>query len=327
MTAPIYADLAPMAGYSDTTFRAICSSLGASCATSEMISAVALTYKDTKTAALAEITENDPPVFLQIFGHDPAVMAEAAEILLSGGYDGCRYAHSPAGIDINMGCPVRKIVTSGDGSALMRDMTLASSIAASVKRVCEAHGVPLSVKFRLGWDERSLIAPEFALAMAQSGADRITLHCRTKEQMYAPSARPEYCSAVRDTLDSHGFSSVPLIGNGDIDSREAAERYLSLGCSGISVGRAALSDPWIFSALAHPDTHVPPTLDDRIALITDYVTSVAGRLGEVRGIRESRSRAAYLLHGVRGGAKVRDALNHAETLASFIEELNKIREI
>ena len=324
---PIYASLAPMAGYTDTTFRSICASLGASSATSEMISAVALTYKDEKTAALAEITETDPPVFLQIFGHDPAIMAEAAEILLSGGYAGYRYAHAPAGIDINMGCPVRKIVTSGDGSSLMRDIPLAASIAASVKRVCEAHGVPLSVKFRLGWDDAHINAPEFALEMANSGADVITLHCRTKEQMYSPSARPEYCSAVRETLDLHGFPQVSLIGNGDIDSRETAEKYLSLGCSGISIGRAALSDPWLFSALAHPDTHTPPTLDDRIALISDYVTSVVSRIGETRGIRESRSRAAYLLHGIRGGARVRDALNHAETLSSFIEELNKIREI
>lgn len=324
---PICANLAPMAGYTDTTFRSICASFGASSATSEMISAVALTYKDEKTAALAEITESDPPVFLQIFGHDPAVMAEAAEILLSGGYTGCHYAHAPAGIDINMGCPVRKIVSSGDGSALMRNIPLAAQVASSVGRVCKAHGVPLSVKFRLGWDESTVNTAEFALAMAESGADVLTLHCRTKEQMYSPSARPEYCAEVRETLDSHGYASVSLIGNGDIDSRESAEKYLSLGCTGISVGRAALGNPWLFDALAHPDTFAPPTLDDRVALIADYVTSVAGRLGEVRGIRESRSRAAYLLHGVRGGAKVRDALNHALTLDTFIEELCKIREI
>lgn len=324
---PILASLAPMAGYTDSTFRSICGRLGASSTTSEMISAVALTRNDEKTAALAEITEDEPPVFLQIFGHDPSIMAQAAEILLSGSYKNCSYASPPAGIDINMGCPVRKIVSSGDGSALTRDIPLASAITASVKEVCAAHSRPLSVKFRLGWDEDSINAAEFAVAMAKSGADIITLHCRTKAQMYSPSARPDYCREVRQALDGEGFSSVALIGNGDIDSRKSAENYLSLGCSGISVGRAALGDPWLFSALAHPDTFVPPTLDARIALMLEYLETVVGKIGEVRGVRESRSRAAYLLHGIRGGAKVRDALNHAETVSEFAAELNKINEI
>ena len=314
-----------MAGYSDFVFRSICASFGASSATSEMISAVALTRNDEKTAALAKISENDPPISLQLFGHDPVIMASAAEILLSGDFRGCSYAAPPAGIDINMGCPVRKIVSSGDGSALMRDTPLAYNIVASVKNVCEKHGVPLSVKFRLGWDEVSINAPEFAVALAKAGADILTLHCRTKEQMYAPAARPEYCKTVRAALDCAGFSSVTLIGNGEISCREDAEEYISLGCSSVSVGRAALGNPWIFSAIASPDTFSEPSLDTRLSLIEKYITAVVDEFGEERGIRESRSRAAYLLHGIRGGAKVRDRLNHAATLNDFLHELYEIK--
>lgn len=314
-----------MAGYTDSVFRKICGGFGAAFSTSEMISSVAMVHNDAKTAALSRIQKNEPPVRLQIFGHDPEIMSTAAEMLLSGSFSGCDYAHKPCGIDINMGCPVKKIVSSGDGSALMRDIPLAKRITASVKEVCVRHGVPLSVKFRLGWNDSEINAPLFALAMAESGADILTLHCRTREQMYAPSARSEYCRTVRDVLDENGFSSVELIGNGDISSAEDARRYISLGCSSVSVGRAALYDPWVFKAITSPESYSPPTLNERIALISDYVTDVVALIGEERGVLESRSRAAYLLHGIRGGAKVRDALNHATTLDSFIEELYKIR--
>lgn len=324
MEEKIYASLAPMAGYTDTVFRRICGSFGATEATSEMISAVALTYGDEKTGKIAKISDGEPPTRLQIFGHDADIMARAAEILLTGSFPGCSYAAPPCGIDINMGCPVRKVCSSGDGSALMSDIPLAGRIVSAVKNVCEKHGVELSVKFRLGINDREIVAPEFAVAMAESGADMLTLHCRTKEQMYMPSARREYCRTVRDTLDEAGFGGVPLIGNGDVQTRADAEEYISLGCSGVAIGRAALGDPWLFSAISEPETYAPPTIEERVEMIEKYVSEVIGELGEERGIRESRSRAAYLLRGVRGGAKVRDALNREETLRGFIEELEKI---
>lgn len=315
-----------MAGYTDSVFRAICARFGASFATSEMISSVALTHNDIKTAALAEISPEDPPVILQIFGHDPEIMARAADILLSGSFSNCSYASRPLGIDINMGCPVRKIVSSGDGSALMLDRDLAVRITSSVKNVCQKYSVPLSVKFRLGWDSSSICASSFAVSVAGAGADLITLHCRTKEQMYAPSASPAYCRDVRDALDAGGFANVELFGNGDVCSPDDARSYIGYGSSGVAVGRAALGDPWLFSSLSK-GIKIEPTIDERISLISEYVEKVSEKLGEVRGVRESRSRAAYLLHGVRGGARVRDALNHAETVADFISELNKIRNI
>lgn len=316
--------LAPMAGYTDASFRRICSDFGASYVVSEMISAMAMVMRDKKTAALAKIAPGEAPVVLQLFGHDPAVMAQAAEMLLSGSYHGCSYAAAPAGIDINMGCPVKKIVTSGDGSALMRSIPTASAITAAVKEVCVKHNVPLSVKFRAGWDESSINAPEFAVALAKSGADRLTVHCRTREQMYAPSARPEIAGAVVNALREAGLST-PVTGNGDVDSPESAQRYIDLGCDEAAVGRSALGNPWLFRQLTAPDAYTPPTTDEIITLILTFVEDVVREKGEEVGIRESRGRAAHFLKGMRGSAKIRDALNHCGTYDQFAAVLTQLR--
>jgi len=308
--------LAPMAGYTDVSFRRICASFGADYVVSEMISAAAITMGDLKTATLASISEKEAPVVLQIFGHDPDMMAKAADMLLSGNYHGCSYAAPPAGIDINMGCPVKKIVTSGDGSALMKNIPLAEQIIYSVKNVCTSYGVPLSVKFRLGWDDSSVNAEEFACAAAKSGADRITLHTRTREQMYSPSAKPEYAGRVIDALRAKGFST-PLTGNGDIDSPSSAQLYIDAGCDEAAVGRAALGNPWLFAQLKNPDGFVPPTHEEIISLILAFVEDVVHEKGEAIGIRESRGRAAHFLKGIRGAAKIRDKLNHATTFEQF----------
>ena len=322
--------LAPMAGVTDRAMRQICGEHGAQYAVTEMVSAKALVYEQlghpsapVKTADLCRI---DPgiPTAVQIFGSEPEHMAEAARLISNSTYRGFSGVR-PAAIDINMGCPVKKIVSSGDGSALMSDLPLAERIVSAVKEVCARHGVLLGVKFRLGKDDSSINAPDFAVGMAKSGADVLTLHCRTRAQMYMPSARREYCREVKNALTGSGFSSVTLIGNGDVESRADAEEYLALGCDGVAVGRAALSNPWLFSEIAAPETFVPPSIDERVELIREYITAVVGEMGEVRGIRESRSRAAYLLHGVRGGAKVRDALNRAETLTRFLAELERVR--
>ena len=319
------ASLAPMAGYTDSPFRRICGECGAEYAVSEMISAAALHMRDRKTAELAKIGEGEPPVILQIFGHDPRIMAEAAELLLTGSYPGCSYAAAPAGIDINMGCPVKKIVTGGDGCALMLDLPMAERIAAEVREVCVRHGVPLSVKFRLGWD--SLTAPEFACAMARAGADRITLHCRTREQMYRPYADLDAAAAVSRALaesaDCSARSTRPvLVGNGDVDSPEAARRYLDSGCDEVAVGRAALGYPWIFRRLKDPDGFVPPDWDEIRAAMLRLTEEAVREKGELRGIRESRGRAAYFVRGMRGAASLRDKLNRAGTFSEFAALLN-----
>ena len=315
------ASLAPMAGYTDSAFRRICGEFGADYVVSEMISAKALCMRDRKTAELAKIGEGEPPVVLQIFGHEPRDMAEAAELLLSGGYPGCSYAVPPAGIDINMGCPVKKIVSGGDGCALMLDPPLAVRIAEAVKEVCVRHGVPLSVKFRLGWDTRT--AAEFACAMARAGVDRITLHCRTREQMYRPFADPEAAGEVSRALGQIDPTVRPvLVGNGDVDSPEAARRYLENGCGEVAVGRAALGDPWIFCRLKDPEGFVPPAWDEIRAAVVRLTEDAVREKGELRGIRESRGRAAYFVRGMRGAAALRDGLNRAETVREFLALLN-----
>ena len=316
MSAPVFS-LAPMAGFSDSVFRRICGELGADFAVSEMISAVALAHRDKKTARLAKIEAGEPPVVLQIFGHDPGVMAEAAELLLSGDYPGCGYAAPPVGIDLNMGCPMKKIVNNGDGCALMNAPALAARIIEAVKPVCVRHGVPLCVKFRAGWDR--VTAPDFARTAAEAGADKITLHCRTREQMYAPCADPSVAEAVANALQKLG-PGVPLpklFGNGDVDSPAAARRYFDAGCVGAAVGRAALGNPWLFSELKNGERFSPPAREEIVSMILRIVRESAAAYGEVVGVRESRGRAACLLRGLRGSAALRDRLNRAATVEQF----------
>ena len=314
-----------MAGYTDYPMRKIAADFGASYVVSEMISAVAMCMNDRKTAVLAKIGEGEAPVVLQIFGHDPSRMAEAARKLLTGDFAGCSYAAPPAGIDINMGCPVKKIVTSGDGSSLMRTPDTARAVTAAVAEVCAQHGVPLSVKIRAGWDADHINCAEFAAAMAQAGADKITIHCRTREQMYMPSADPGHAESTAQALKAVG-KPVILVGNGDIETRADAEHYLAVGCQEVAVGRAALGNPWIFRELSDPEHFTPPTLDEIRALSISLVEAVVREKGETVGIRESRSRAACFIKGMRGAAGVRDRLNHAETLSEFVKILETIGE-
>ena len=317
--------LAPMAGYTDYPMRKIAAMFGASYVVSEMISSVAMCMNDRKTAALAKIGEGEAPVILQLFGHDPSMMAEAARKLLTGEYTGCSYAAPPAGIDINMGCPVKKIVTSGDGSALMRTPDTARSVVAATAEVCAKYGVPLSVKIRAGWDSDHINCAEFAADMAQAGAAKITLHCRTREQMYMPSADPSHAESTAKALKSLE-KPVVLVGNGDIETRADAEQYLAAGCTEVAVGRAALGNPWIFRELSSPDTFVPPTVEEIKALAVSLVEAVVREHGETVGVRESRSRAAYFIKGMRGAARVRERLNHTETLTEFVSILETIGE-
>ena len=292
--------LAPMAGYTDGPFRRICAENGCGETVSEMISAAALHYRDRKTASLARILEGEGPVTFQIFGHDPEMMAEGAEILLTGGYEGCRYAAEPAGIDINMGCPVRKITSNGDGSGLMRTPELAARIVEAVKPVCGKYGKPLSVKIRAGWDSSRINAPEMAVMLAQAGADRVSLHCRTKEELYTPGIRldvlADTIAALRKTVPS-----CEIVGNGDIQTWADAMVMLNMGCHGVMIGRGALGNPWIFRQIlqaARGGIPYEPTERERREMAARLVRDVVAEKGETVGIRESRGRAAYFIHGL-----------------------------
>lgn len=299
--------------------------MGAVYGVSEMISALALTMNDRKTGALARILPGEAPVILQLFGHDPVTMARAAEILLTGSFTGCDYAAPPAGIDLNMGCPVPKIVKNGDGSALMRDAALAARITASVKEVCVRHGVPLSVKFRSGWDAGHINAPEFAVAMVENGADRITVHCRTREQMYAPSADYRIAADVHRRLTEAGLRSrVTLCGNGDVNTPDDARRLMETGCDEVSIGRGVLGNPWLFRELSDPASFVPPTPGEIIDTAAGFFDEFIRFFGEEVGVREARGRAAHFIKGMRGAASVRDRLNHAVTREEFIGILREL---
>lgn len=311
--------LAPMAGATDCAMRLLCSRMGADYSVSEMVSAKALCYRDKKTAVLTKTVKGEAPVVIQLFGHEPEVMAEAAVMIAEGDFEGCSYAQKPVAIDINMGCPVKKIVSSGDGSALMRTPALAAEIVKKTVYSLEKYRLPVTVKIRSGWDKSSINAPEFAKALVESGASAITVHARTREQMYAPSADISVIGEVKRAL-----GDVTVIGNGDICCGADAVRMLSeTGCDSVMIGRAALGDPWIFSAVkALREGREPfyPTAEERIALALELVRAIVADKGEEVGVRESRGRCAHFIKGLKGAAAVRDRINRSVTL----EEIENI---
>lgn len=307
--------LAPMAGVTDYAFRKIARQFGATYCVSEMVSSKAIHFRDKKTATLAEIKDDDRPLGIQIFGSDPKVMAESAYLLSTATYEHRKNDNIPNVIDINMGCPVRKIVTAGDGSALLKNPTLCGEI---VKEVVNASQVPVTVKIRAGWDFDSINCVEIAKIAEANGAAAICVHGRTREQMYEPSANWEYIKAVKEAV------SIPVIGNGDIFSAADAIRMLEeTGVDSLMIGRGAMGNPFIFDEIQHyfdKKTYTPPTIFEKIKVARCQLEYMIEEKGEGVAICEARKHFAWYLKGERGSAAVRDAINHASTL----DELNKI---
>ena len=298
--------LAPMAGYTDTAMRALCHAMGAEATVSEMISAKAVTYRDRKTVSLGRIRENEGTVFLQIFGREPSVMAEAAA-LLAGGYCGS----IPAGIDINMGCPVPKIAGNGEGSALMKSPALCGDIVRAVRAALPA-AMPLTVKLRLGWDAGSQNAAEVAEAVTEGGVSALFLHGRTRAAMYAGEADWDAIAEVA------ARARVPVIGNGDITSAALAVRRLrESGCYGLMIGRGAVGNPFLFrevaAALRGEAPPPPPTREERVEVALSHLAAAVADKGERAAVREARKQIAAYLHGHPGAAAVRAAVCAAET--------------
>lgn len=300
--------LAPMANVTDHAYRAICVSYGAECVCTELISSKAVCYGDRKTDRLATLHEDERPAAIQIFGHEPETMAKAAYLLQK---------FSPAYIDLNFGCPMPKLVNNGDGSAVMRDPALCGRI---VREVANAIDVPVTVKIRKGDDDAHVNAVEVAKICEANGASAIFVHGRTRAQLYSGKADRALIGEVKRAV------SVPVVGNGDIDSVESAEdMYAKTGCDGIMVGRGCYGAPWLFRALLCRAEGKPYTPPDN-AEIRSVLYRQIRMLEEDRGPRallEMRKHLSHYCRGKTGSARLRERINSVSTR----EELEELAEL
>ncbi len=300
--------LAPMAGFSDSAMRTVCHERGAEYSVTEMVSATAVIYGDKKTFKLARIGEGEGPVGLQIFGKDPSVMAEAAARLTEAREDSCM----PVAVDINMGCPVNKIYSNGEGSALMKDPDLIYRIT---RAVSSAISLPTTVKIRLGVDRSSVNAIECALAAQEGGAAAIAVHGRTRSEMYSGSADYSEIRRVKERI------SLPLIANGDVTGFESYKRILEeSGADAVMIGRGAIGNPFVFDKIRHGVDGIEyrePTLEERAAVAMRQLSISSCEKGEYTAIREARGQLAHYFKGFSGAAQLRGEINMAESKAEI----------
>lgn len=302
--------LAPMAGVTDAAFRAVCREHGADITVTEMVSSRALVYQDSKTNSLLLRNDGESPFAVQLFGNDPVVMRKAAEIAIE--------RANPDMIDINMGCPTPKIVNNGDGSALMKNPALAAEIVREIKR---GINIPVTVKFRKGWDGGSVNAVEFAKALEDAGADALTVHGRTRVAMY--SGRADW-DIIRDVVNA---VKIPVIANGDVFEAEDAPKILKrTGAAGIMIGRATFGNPWIFgqcrAALNGVEIPALPSLDIRLSVAEAQIRKSAENTCEKVAVLEARRHIAWYLRGVRGSNYFKTRV----TTISTLEELHRLLE-
>lgn len=312
VTLPNQLILAPMAGVTDLAFRQICREHGAGLTVTEMASAKALEYGDKKTPRLLRLAPGEHPASAQIFGSDPACMARSAKRALE--LSGCDI------IDINMGCPAPKIVGNGDGSALMKSPDLAARIVAAVK---QAVPVPVTVKFRMGWDAQSVNCVEFARLCEQAGADMVAVHGRTRSQQYSGTANWDIIRAVKEAV------SIPVAANGDVFTPQDVPRILAhTGADFVMIGRGSLGDPWIFErAHALMQTGVLPPLPPFAARIDTAVRQIelaVADKGERVALLEARKHVNWYLKGVshvRDFKKRISALTRLDELYALADEM------
>ena len=320
ITLPHGLALAPLAGVSDRAFRRVCRACGADFTVSEMVSAKALCYEQKQKAGkarsvsgqLASVMADELPMAVQLFGCEPDFMAEAARMLEANDYVGCISEVPPAAIDINMGCPVRKVTGNGEGSALLKNPRLAGEI---VKAVVSAVSLPVTVKIRAGWDAESINAPEVAKILEAAGASMICIHGRTREQMYEPGVNRAVIAAVKQAV------SVPVLGNGDIyTAADALSMMDETGCDGVMIARGAMGNPWVFSeicAVLDGRDYTPPPVAERFEIALAQVREMIAEKGERIGVAEAKKHLAWYCHGMEGAAAARSRL----MLAASYDEL------
>jgi len=297
---------APMAGISDKAFRLLLKEMGCDLVWTEMISAKALTYKNAKTFGILDVSREKQPVVVQLFGGEPEIMAEGAKLAVEQGAEI---------LDINMGCPAPKVTKNCEGSALLKDLPLASQVAKAVAAVVR---IPVTVKFRLGWEAGSLVAVELAKRLEHAGVSALIVHGRTRDQFYSGKADWQAIAEVKRAVN------IPVIGNGDVwEPQDASLMLERTGCDGVMIGRGALGNPWIFARTRHflqtGELLPGPDAKQRIEMAQRHLKLLLSFKGEL-AVQEMRKHAAWYIKGLRDAARIRELVMKAKTP----EEMNGV---
>ena len=307
--------LAPLAGITDNPFRAICKECGADVVVSEMISADGLLYNRDRSLEYARFEDSQRPFGIQLFGSDPEVFKKAVKIALT---------KNPDFIDINMGCPVKKVIKRGAGSALMTTPHIAANIVSETKNILVPLNIPLSVKFRSGWDMFNINSREFGQQMQKAGADMICLHPRTRGQMFSGKSNWDLIAELKREV------TIPVIGNGDITTiDDMIKMYEQTGCDSVMIGRGIMGKPWLFKQIKNylgSGNIKQITTQEKLGIIRRHMELMIFHKGEKQAIFEMRTHFSHYTKGLRGGAQIRNKINKLldiDKILLLVEELYK----